>query len=792
MVLPFENNTRKIVKKLAKKSLGHDKIRNILIVIIIIIVAALLSAMSFIYNAQVKEVDSKMRGQYQAACIDCSEAEMERLSKSKDLEGYGISKILGTTRYKDCILNVLYEDKNMNSLLDRPEIKGKMPQKQDEILVEKSFLNYCDLSEDLGQKINLDLGSGVKAEYTIVGIYQEKNRSEARNYRIVVSKDYVVKSKICEPIFDFLIKYKKDKSVNDEQLKSKIKHFFDENGIEDKRIVFNSNYFDLKDFSSENTLPIIFVAIFILIACSIVIYSIFYISVSRKVKEYGRLKVIGTTTSQLKSIVRLESLYLSFYAIPIGIIIGGFSAFIWSPNYWSTSENILDGIVIIGFIALTVAVASFTPVKMAGEVSPIEAVKSSSYNVKISKKTTKKLRRKIKPITMAFMNFTRNPQKAIITTISLGITGIILMCISTYINSIDLYSMARKQLGDGGNYLISWQSSVAMKDTHKFQRNNYFDDKLKEKILSLESVTNITSYDGCNVKISFQDEDSRFIVLGLNEDQMKKYLTDSKNEDINYDKLVENNGIIISDSENLLEKYNGYKANVGDILKVESFEGIDTSVNVMGVNKNKINTGVSGYLFVLPDTTLRKLYPSVSNFQMCWNIYAKEDSQKLREEIFNVIKDNRIKITSCQDLIEFYSDSFRKINVALYIILVFIFIFALINLINSLITNLITRKEELGILRSVGMTEKQLSAMLQIECFCYIVSTLIITFTIGTLLGFILCKVFNTIGAFGIVTYHFPIKEVSLFTVLLFIIQFIYGILVSRYMGKQYLVEYIK
>ena len=45
MTLPFENDTRIIVKKLAKRSLQADKRRNIFLILTIILTTALLSGM---------------------------------------------------------------------------------------------------------------------------------------------------------------------------------------------------------------------------------------------------------------------------------------------------------------------------------------------------------------------------------------------------------------------------------------------------------------------------------------------------------------------------------------------------------------------------------------------------------------------------------------------------------------------------------------------------------------------------------------------------------------------------
>ncbi len=72
----------------------------------------------------------------------------------------------------------------------------------------------------------------------------------------------------------------------------------------------------------------------------------------------------------------------------------------------------------------------------------------------------------------------------------------------------------------------------------------------------------------------------------------------------------------------------------------------------------------------------------------------------------------------------------------IYGLLAFLFFFSLVNLINTLMTNLIARQQEFGILQSVGLSDKQLSKMLTMECFCYVAVTLLITLIVGGLAGF--------------------------------------------------------
>lgn len=76
--------------------------------------------------------------------------------------------------------------------------------------------------------------------------------------------------------------------------------------------MYSSTYFGLsEEKSTVEVIVIVLASIFIIFACSLVIYSIFYISSIEKTQEYGRLKVIGATQKQIRCIVQKEGLRLS-------------------------------------------------------------------------------------------------------------------------------------------------------------------------------------------------------------------------------------------------------------------------------------------------------------------------------------------------------------------------------------------------------------------------------------------------------------------------------------------------
>ena len=70
--------------------------------------------------------------------------------------------------------------------------------------------------------------------------------------------------------------------------------------------------------------------------------------------------------------------------------------------------------------------------------------------------------------------------------------------------------------------------------------------------------------------------------------------------------------------------------------------------------------------------------------------------------------------------------------------------------------------------------------------------TLLVTITLGTECSLAVCKVYDRIGMFGKLTYHFPVLQVLLFGAALLLVQGIFSVCAVRYSKKFSLAERIK
>lgn len=803
----LKNLNAGIIRRLAANSLKSDKKRNLFLIITIAFSACLMLTLSLKILGENTKVNRYMRGRYQTVFNDLSEQEIRELRERPEVEASGRKKGLCTPRIKDYTLNVEYADQSAASLLTYGNITGSWPEAEEEVAVEEAYLEHLGLPAVPGQILPLDLGDGSVRDYTVSGVLMGEN--ETRVYKVIVSEAYMQTVFDGNPRYDMYIRLKDTENDNMEILKDKVRAFAAANGVAENKVFYSSTYFSLgEDLPIEKILAILFCCVLIVIATSLVIYSLFYISVIAKTQEYGRLRVIGTTKKQIRRLVRKEGMFLSGIAIPAGLVLGCILGFLLVPEGWKWSISLLFVIVIGVITEAAVMISIRTPVKIASSVSPVEAVRISAAEE--NRKTGKRKRRKMTPLNLAILNFSRNKRKAVLTLTSLGFTGILLMCAAAYLSSVDADAMSRSGFGLGCAHLELEQSDAGSSADEegrtdyytRIQQNNPLDEKLLEAVKQIDGVTDVLIFKGCKSDMIFPEmndyaranpEELSFRNIGLTREQMEAYSGYLTEGTMDYDTLVQNNGILIADSDNLIGRYYGYTAKLGDRIQIKTDSGDTAEFQVMGVLRG-LRLGIDVPFFYMPDACLPLLKSTVTNFNTHFMLVGdQENEEKIEEAIIGQMEEwNDVEITFLSDLRRQMIVMLDQMKLPLYGLVGFIAIFGLLNLINTLLTNVVTRRQEFGILQSVGMSGKQLSAMLKAECFLYVSGTLFLTLTLGTLAAWILCRVFDQLGTFGKLVFHFPFLPIFIFIALLLVIQVFFSLWAVNYCGKESLVQRIK
>jgi ABC-type antimicrobial peptide transport system permease subunit len=791
MTWPFENDTSAVEKKLASRSINADKRRSVFVILTIALAVCLMGTLCFLYSAQQLKTLDGILGQYQAGCGGLTREEVTRLVDAGKFEKWGCTVEAGTARHEDGVLQVSYVSPEMIDLMGYGEITGAYPQGENELCVERSFFRYFGLSGEAGQTVALDLGDGEKS-YTVTGILEAEN--DSRIFTVWIPEAAVN----TESSYELRFRFAGSQGMEPDQLRADIERFFAEMGIPEDRTFYSSSYFGMVDLYLGNGMEVYAAALLIAVVCATVVYNIFYISVMGKMREYGRLKVLGTTPRQLKRVVKRERRFLTAIAIPLGLVCAAGIALIAVPGYWSWGDNLRSAVVVSLLTYGTVLIATRKPMAMAGKVSAIEAIRATAYSQQQGPSVSRQLHRRLTMPRMAWMNFSRNRKKAFVTTLSLGLTGILLLCVSAYANSVDVKEMAQSQFGDRSQYLLQYED-FAGREFVEMQRENPLGQDLREELAALPGVDYVTAYSLTCVEIPAisaipgNSEHEPFVVRGISQEDMTEMYAGSGvlEGTADYRQLLDGDGILVCPAGGALKEIYRTGYQVGDTVTLSCYNGQSKTYTVMGIVQD-VQIGSSSHFFILPEEELSVLYPEISDFTGYVNLHTEQDSDQLRRAVFSAVSDQRVAVSGLDDLSAELERGLRGELARDYGILVFIFVFSLINLANTLITNLLTRQQEFGVFQSVGMSDRQLSSMLSFECLYYVGITLLVTLTLGTACSLVVCEVFDQIGLFGTLTYHFPALQVLLFAAALLLVQGVFSACAVRYTRRLSLVERIK
>lgn len=182
----------------------------------------------------------------------------------------------------------------------------------------------------------------------------------------------------------------------------------------------------------------------ILLTGYLIIYNVFQISVAGDIRFYGLLKTIGTTPRQLRRIIRTQALLLSLVGIPLGLLLGWLLGGVLTPvitarldgvtTVVSVSPLLFAGAAI--FALVTVLISCRRPGRLAGKVSPVEAVRYTEG--KALKQKEKRNGKGVSLLSMAWANLGRSRGKTFLTVLSLTLAVVLLTFTVTFTGGFDM------------------------------------------------------------------------------------------------------------------------------------------------------------------------------------------------------------------------------------------------------------------------------------------------------------------------------------------------------------------
>ena len=127
-----------------------------------------------------------------------------------------------------------------------------------------------------------------------------------------------------------------------------------------------------------------------------------------------------------------------------------------------------------------------------------------------------------------------------------------------------------------------------------------------------------------------------------------------------------------------------------------------------------------------------------------------------------------------------------------YAFLIVLGAIGVMNLVNTMINSIYTRKKELGMMQAIGLSEKQLLGMMQLEGLFYTAGTLAVALGIGSLAGYGIFRYMKAENIMNVTSYHYPVFPALLLALTVALIQMLLTRAVSRSFRKMSLIDRIR
>ena len=790
MTLPFENDTRIIIKRISSRNISANRKRNIFIVLTIALASALLSAI-VLYGFGVPQETQKLNQKTaQIVYHAISEQQGQELYNQEEIAWVGEFFHAFSEEINHSTVHFTYANAAMLKSQSMP-CSGDLPTAEDEIVVQESFLDSLGYSNELGQTINIPFSDGTTHDFKLTGILDVKTGDIGR-YTAIISKELAEQQYGNNIVMDYYIGLKNAKNMSEEEATSYANTLAQQLEISDDNVIVRSTYFNLKDENHGSDMLFYFLIGFVtFIGSGIVIYSIFYISVASSIRNYGQLRTIGTTKRQIKKMVYREGKLLAAIAIPIGLIIGNVIGYLLVPVgwYWLTALCVTVGVGIFAFIIVMISIR--TPVKKAAAVSPMEALRYSDY--KETMKESSVLHRKITPASLAKRNLSRQKTKSILTILSLSLGGVLVVLISTMLVSYDGVAEARGREFPTGEFNIqlnanqSWDTADV--SLAGLQQKNLLNSDFVNAVESIDGVTGTKRWYYTDAEYRVNDYDANWI-YGFAKEDVSVLEENLIAGTVDYDELVSKNGIILINdtAENL-----SLSAQLGDDVEVDfltkSGQTITQSYTIMGIVSNFSHPAFN-MCFAMPMELMNEACEMDCSGTV--SVITEPDKADTVEAPLNQLIDGNsdLVMDTIEESITYYNRNQQLPFGALLIVAIIVVCFSFINLVNTTITNFLSRRQEIGMLQAIGLSKKQLIKMLCYEGMLYSAFATLVTLLLGAGLGFLCVQAVKTMNPYF--NYSFPWLVILLYLAILLIVQFILISYTTGNLRKQSLVEQIR
>ena len=318
------NNNRGVVWRVAGSNLLGNKLYSFFTVLTIILAVSLISGLAMVQKSTEREKQQILNSMQHVMYMDVTDEQMKGLAEDALTEIMVPYKEGREVKEEGVKMYPFYIESHSSGIVTYTPTEGNVPEQENEIVVDRQLLKALGKEEKTGTKLEISFAEGERETFVVCGIL-DRDR-EMSTYPVYVSKAFAEKGKALRDIpYTALIRIADAGEMQMSEFAGVVNNLAVKYGIERNQVNINGTFENsLQNNSAALVLGI--VGIIILFAAAVVIYSIFYLSVTGRIQQIGQLRTIGMTKKQINKMIFREGLMLSSIAVPTGVLIGNVCA----------------------------------------------------------------------------------------------------------------------------------------------------------------------------------------------------------------------------------------------------------------------------------------------------------------------------------------------------------------------------------------------------------------------------------------------------------------------------------
>lgn len=507
-----------------------------------------------------------------------------------------------------------------------------------------------------------------------------------------------------------------------------------------------------------------FTALLILVGSCLFVSNILSLSVQHDIRFYGMLKTLGTSSRQLRTLVRAKAILAALAGLIPGLLAAMLLCLEVVPRALETLTNdnmsamprtvTFYPIIFLGtilFVALTVALSSWKPARLAGKISPMQAL---SYTGLPGGRRGKAGRR-TGLHSMALHNVFRQKKQAVRVFASLTLGAVLILAVNSVFHldmpdydtngyDITIYSYGKTNPEENSMFAqtlnhsameaitkldgiqemeITRMSELYMQSdpavlwpfAKQFARRTSQDDPavVEEKMEAYQASAG-----------QFEETDAVTLELSVLEEYNQ-----TTEQPVDVDAFAAGDTLIVCDwSREMVDQPEDLSGMVGQTLFIRGQDGQVQAFTIGGVvSKNtplKISPDGSSYVpgVLVSQAGMERINPEASIRYLCIN--AQEGQlitlDQAIQEILAVAPDHVEYVSAAQAQVD-YAHNQQTVALVGNGVCILMVLMGLMNYVNVMATSVQTRRRELAMMESLGMTRRQLRAMVMWEGGIYAV-----------------------------------------------------------------------